>query len=92
MYTLFIKTVIPCFPSYPHPYKAELEAFANSLPSLNEMMSEDFPVKPLDSSYQYVDTPDTLEQMMKSLSMCKYIAVDLEVSVLFFKFPVHIFA
>ncbi|CAH8497431.1 unnamed protein product [Schistosoma guineensis] len=63
---------------YPHPYKAELEAFANSLPSLNEMMSEDFPVKPLDSSYQYVDTPDTLEQIMKSLSMCKYIAVDLE--------------
>ncbi|VDP36779.1 unnamed protein product [Schistosoma margrebowiei] len=63
---------------YPHPYKAELEAFANSLPSLNEMMSEDFPVKPLDSSYQYVDTPDTLEQIMKSLSICKYIAVDLE--------------
>ncbi|VDP64349.1 unnamed protein product [Schistosoma mattheei] len=63
---------------YPHPYKAELEAFANGLPSLNEMMSEDFPVKPLDSSYQYVDTPDTLEQLMKSLSMCKYIAVDLE--------------
>lgn len=63
---------------YPHPYKVELETFGNNLPSLNEMMSEDFPVKPLDSSYQYVDTLDTLEQIMKSLSMCKYIAVDLE--------------
>ncbi|CAH8474835.1 unnamed protein product [Schistosoma turkestanicum] len=65
---------------YPHPYKAELEAFANSLSNWNEFISDEFlPVKKsLDSSYLYVDTLDTLEQTMKSLSACKYIAVDLE--------------
>nr|CAX75627.1 Exosome component 10 [Schistosoma japonicum] len=63
---------------YLHPYQVELEAFANNVPNWNAMLSDDFTVKPLDSSYQYIDKLDTLEQTVKSLSVCRYIAVDLE--------------
>ncbi|CAH8509247.1 unnamed protein product [Heterobilharzia americana] len=63
---------------YPHPYQAELKAFSSSVPSWNAMLLEDFPTKHMDESYHFVDKLDALQETIKSLSACKYIAVDLE--------------
>ncbi|CAH8841773.1 unnamed protein product [Trichobilharzia szidati] len=63
---------------YPHPYQPELEAFSGCLSTWEAMLSEDFPTKPLDESYRFVNQLEALQETVNAISVCKYIAVDLE--------------
>nr|CAH8841938.1 unnamed protein product [Trichobilharzia regenti] len=63
---------------YPHPYQPELEAFSSCLSTWEAMLSEEFPTKPLDESYRFVDQLEALQETVNAISVCKYIAVDLE--------------
>ncbi|KAF7260426.1 hypothetical protein EG68_02247 [Paragonimus skrjabini miyazakii] len=62
----------------PHPYQAELEAFCSEIYKWEPLNSKNFPCKPLDSCYQFVDTPDLLDATLKEISVHKEVAVDLE--------------
>ncbi|KAF5404764.1 Exosome complex exonuclease rrp6 [Paragonimus heterotremus] len=62
----------------PHPYQAELEAFCGEICKWEPLNSKNFPCKPLDSCYQFVDTPDLLDATLKEISVHKEVAVDLE--------------
>ncbi|CAH8868221.1 unnamed protein product [Trichobilharzia szidati] len=63
---------------YPHPYQPELEAFSSCLSTWEAMLSEEFPTKPLDESYRFVNQLEALQETVDAISICKYIAVDLE--------------
>ncbi|KAF6779702.1 hypothetical protein AHF37_00727 [Paragonimus kellicotti] len=62
----------------PHPYQAELEAFCGEICKWEPLNSKNFPCKPLDSCYRFVDTLDLLDATLKEISLHKEVAVDLE--------------
>lgn len=61
---------------FPHPYQAELEAFAQK-PTQQPYLEELTP-QPMNCPYVYVDNIDALHEAMKDLSNYSEIAVDLE--------------
>ncbi|CAL8069028.1 unnamed protein product [Calicophoron daubneyi] len=63
---------------YTHPYEAELEEFAQNLLNWEPLALKNFPVTPLESAYQFVDSVDLLDQALNEIAAHKEVAVDLE--------------
>ncbi|GAA47879.1 exosome complex exonuclease RRP6, partial [Clonorchis sinensis] len=63
---------------YPHPYEAELDAFAHTISHWKPLNPEAHPLEPMGANYKFVDTLSALDAALAEISLHKEIAVDLE--------------